>query len=73
MKVTGIGTAGTVPNLLYLPDLQAHLFSQKQAMGEGAIILLSSDGQVFTVTTASDLKWNDMIPQSVSPALVSPT
>ena len=54
MKVTGIGTAGTVPNVLYLPDLQANLFSQKQAMREGAKILLSNVGQVSTVTTTDD-------------------
>ena len=81
INITGIGTAGTV---LYLPDLQVNLFSQKQAIREGVIISLSSDGQVFTVTTADDRvmrfvfdgpfwKWNDMIPQSVSPAFVSST
>ena len=32
INVTGIGTAGTVPNVLYLPDLQVILFSQKQAI-----------------------------------------
>lgn len=54
MRVTEYGTAGTIPKVLYLPNIQANLFSQKQAMLEGAIISLSSDGKVFTVTTADD-------------------
>ena len=44
MRVTSFGTADSVPNVLFLPDLQANLFSQKQAKREGAIIWLSSDG-----------------------------
>ena len=50
MSVAGIGTAGSLSIVLYLPDLQANLFSQKQAMREGASIQLSADGFVFTVT-----------------------
>ena len=54
MRVTGCGAAGTFPNVLYLSNLQANLFSQKQVMREGATISLSSDGKVFTVTTSDD-------------------
>ena len=56
MSVCGTGVAGSISNVLYLPDLQANLCSQKQAMREGASILLSADGLVFTVTTITDFK-----------------
>ena len=38
MSVAGIGTACSLSDVLYLPDLQANLFSQKQAKREGASI-----------------------------------
>ena len=51
MTVSGFGTAGSIQNVLYLPD-QANFYSQKQAMREGANISPSSDGlTIFTVTT----------------------
>ena len=72
MTVAGIGTAGSISNVLYLPDLQADQFSLMQAMREGATITLSSDGLVLTVTPQSGnlmeftfdgsfWKWGDII------------
>ena len=48
MSVCGTGVAGSISNVLYLPDLQANLYSQKQALREGASISLSADGLVLT-------------------------
>ena len=49
IRIEGQGNAGSISNVLYLPELQANLFSQKQAMREGAKITLSTDGQTFKV------------------------
>jgi hypothetical protein len=43
--------AGPFFNVLFLPELQINLFSQKQAMHEGASITLSADAAIFTVRT----------------------
>ena len=56
MSVCGTGVAGSISNVLYLLDLQANLYSQKQAKREGASILLSDDGLVFTITTITGFK-----------------
>ena len=58
MSVAGIGTTALLSNVLFLPDLQANLFSQKQAMREGASIILSADGLVFTVIPISGFPMN---------------
>ena len=56
MGVRGTGVAGSISNVLYLPDLQANLYSQKQGMREGASISLSGDGLIFAVTTVTCFK-----------------
>ena len=72
----------SISNVLYLPDLQVNLFSQKQAMREGATITLSSDGSNFTVTptTGSPMdfkfggtfwRWDDISPNTVSTSAVA--
>ena len=40
ISVRGTGTASSILNVLYFPDLQANLYSQKQAMREGSSITL---------------------------------
>ena len=56
MSVRGTGVAGSIFNVLYLPDMQVNLYSQKQAMCEGASISLSDDGLIFPVTTVTNFK-----------------
>lgn len=51
MTVGGIGDAGPFSKVLFLPDLQITLFSQKQAMKEGASISLSADATIYSVLT----------------------
>ena len=75
---SGTGTAGSISNVLYLPDLQANLYSQKQAMREGSSVTLSADGLTFTVTTLTGFKmefkfdgtfwiWDDVVQNTSSP------
>jgi hypothetical protein len=84
MKIEGCGTAGSISRVLYLPELQANLFSQKQAKREGAKISLSTDGNIFTVVTTEGLTmnfvfdgtfwiWKDAISKEPSNAVVKST
>jgi hypothetical protein len=49
MTVGGVGEAGPFSKVLFLPDLQVNLFSQKQVRQEGATTSLSADASIFTV------------------------
>jgi hypothetical protein len=51
--INGEGDCQNIHRVKHSDDLHVSLFSQRQAMSEGARITLSPDGHIFTVNTAS--------------------